>query len=147
MILEASTLIDDERFLKQIEKIEEYCQNISEKSWELAKKYNKELPYNEVEVSILLTDDEKIQELNKNYRGKNKPTNVISFASIDSEELDIDFFTAGDIIISYDTVLRESENIGFKNHFTHLLVHGMLHLAGFDHINDDDADNIEAIEV
>lgn len=94
------------------------------------------------EVSIVLTDDSEIHELNKQYRNMDKPTNVLSFETGDDELL-------GDIIISYDTVLREAheQNKSFVAHATHMVVHGVLHLLGYDHIDDNDANKMEALEV
>ncbi len=147
MIIETLIIIEDTRFNKEITDIELWCQKVCTKSWETACLYNENLPKEEVEISVVLTDDEKIRQLNKDYRGKDKPTNVISFASIDSEEIDSGLFIAGDIIISYDTTLKESTEKGFKNHFTHLLIHGVMHLCGFDHENDGEATEMENIEI
>ncbi|MCL1902040.1 MAG: apolipoprotein N-acyltransferase [Alphaproteobacteria bacterium] len=94
----------------------------------------------DVEISIVLTDDSEIKKLNKKYRGKDAPTNVLSFETGDSELL-------GDVFISFDTVTKESEEKTFANHATHLVVHGILHLLGYDHMNDADADIMEELEV
>ncbi len=93
------------------------------------------------EVSILLTNDSEIQKLNSEYRGKNKPTNVLSFETGDDMML-------GDIVLSYDTVERESisEHKSFKNHATHLIIHGVLHLLGYDHIDENQANEMEGLE-
>ena len=95
-----------------------------------------------VEVSITLTNDTEIHKLNKKYRGINKPTNVLSF------ELGDDLLL-GDIYISLDTVMREaaSENISVTEHTAHMVVHGMLHLQGYDHIKDSDAKVMESKEI
>ncbi len=94
------------------------------------------------EVSVVLTNDKEIHTLNKQYRGFDKPTNVLSFETGDDELL-------GDIYISFDTVLRESKEQGipFKDHVAHMVVHGVLHLIGYDHLNDNDADKMEKREV
>ena len=94
------------------------------------------------EISFLLTDDDKIQKLNKQYRNKDYPTNVLSFESGDDIIL-------GDIVVSFDTLLRESieNNKSFSDHFTHLVIHGILHLQGYDHITDNDAQIMEKIEI
>lgn len=94
------------------------------------------VPSSDVEVSLLLTDDSDMRRLNAEYRGIDKPTNVLSF------EGDIPDSTSqtlpcilGSIAISYETLDRESESQGktFLNHLTHLIVHAMLHLLGYDH--------------
>lgn len=94
------------------------------------------------EVSITLTNDREIKRLNRKYRGKDTPTNVLSFEMDDSELL-------GDIFISIDTVLREakSDNKTFEDHTAHLVVHGVLHLMGFDHMNDSEANKMENLEI
>ncbi|PID76180.1 MAG: rRNA maturation RNase YbeY, partial [Deltaproteobacteria bacterium] len=92
-------------------------------------------------VSVVLVGDQRIQELNKQYRHKNKPTNVLSFPfdiNEDNEEMDISQLQVkelGDIIISVDTALREAleYNQPFKDRMNWLVVHGMLHLVGYDH--------------
>ena len=96
----------------------------------------------EAEVSITLTNDKEIHKLNKKYRGIDKPTNVLSF------ELGDDLLL-GDIYISLDTVKREADIAGITvaEHTAHMVVHGMLHLQGYDHIKDDDAEVMEAKEV
>lgn len=93
------------------------------------------------EASIVLTNDKEIQELNRDYRGFDKPTNVLSFETGDPQLL-------GDIIISYDTVAREAHQMGIRmeDHLTHMVVHGLLHLQGYDHIKDDDAIVMEGME-
>ncbi len=94
------------------------------------------------EVSITLTDDKEIHKLNKKYRGIDKPTNVLSFELGDNLLL-------GDIYISLDTVKREAaaENISVAEHTAHMVVHGMLHLQGYDHIKDNEAKIMESKEV
>lgn len=95
-----------------------------------------------VEVSIVLTDDAHIQALNRDYRGKDKPTNVLSFPQDEPSLL-------GDVIIAYETIAREAEeqNKSFSDHFTHMLVHGTLHLLGYDHEAEAEAEEMEALEV
>ena len=96
----------------------------------------------DAEVSITLTDDVEIHKLNKKYRGMDKPTNVLSF------ELGDDLLL-GDIYISLDTVKREAAAAGISvaEHTAHMVVHGMLHLQGYDHIRDDEAEIMESREI
>ncbi|MFT6077808.1 MAG: putative rRNA maturation factor [Myxococcota bacterium] len=113
----------------------------------------------EIEISVLLTNDDQIQELNKNYRQKDKPTNVLSFPMLDGtkikngdfSKLEIfgDCLILGDIVISYQTILLESviQKKDFDHHLTHLLIHSLLHLIGFDHIDDLDAKKMENMEI
>ena len=94
------------------------------------------------EVSITLVDDKQIHKLNKQYRGIDKPTNVLSFELGDDVLL-------GDIFISLDTVKREAKDahISVEEHTAHMIVHGMLHLQGYDHIKDDEAKIMESKEI
>ncbi len=106
-----------------------------------------------LELSLVLTDDAKIQTLNHDYREKDKATNVLSFPQIDwSDEEDtalLPICNLGDIVVAYETIARESceQNKSIENHFTHMLVHGILHLFGYDHIEQDDAEEMEALEI
>ena len=97
--------------------------------------------YENSEVSVILTNDKEIQQINKQYRNIDKPTNVLSF------ELGDDILL-GDIFISIDTVQREAnlEKITVVEHTAHMLVHGVLHLLGYDHIKDDEAEIMEEKE-
>lgn len=104
------------------------------------------------ELSIVLADDPFVQALNRDYRGKDAPTNVLSFAFGDDEdepEGDPDApVLLGDVILSYDTLLREANEQGkpFAHHLAHLVVHGVLHLLGYDHIEDAEAEEMEGLE-
>lgn len=113
------------------------------------------------EVAILACDDPKISILNEDFRGKPSPTNVLSWPSEDRAPLipgesplslpkpDAMDPELGDIAISYDTCLREAkeQNKAFEDHVLHLLIHGTLHLLGYDHIEDEDAALMERLEV
>ena len=91
------------------------------------------------EVTILLADDARLESLNHDFRGKAKPTNVLSFPAADG----------GDIAIAHGVVAREAKEQGkrFADHAVHLTVHGVLHLAGHDHIRPKDAKVMEPLEV
>ena len=99
-------------------------------------------------VSLLFTDDAAVQILNRDWRGQDKPTNVLSFPAGDSPvETEIEFL--GDIALALETIAREAADEGktFDHHTTHLLVHGFLHLCGFDHeTGDEDAEEMETLE-
>lgn len=107
-----------------------------------------------VEVSVVLMNDEMIQNINAEYRDKDKPTNVLSFPQLTVEEIkssDLkvkDFLPLGDILISYETVLQESKDQkkDFDQHFAHMLIHATLHLIGYDHIDAEDAQEMEHLE-
>lgn len=104
-----------------------------------------------IKVSVLLADDKELQALKSEYFGVNMVTNVLSFPSYDDLELlkhDPEGFL-GDIAISYSKVYNESFEQGksFESHLTHLVVHSVLHLVGYDHINDEDASKMESLEI
>jgi len=98
------------------------------------------------EVSVVLTDDAEQRELNRQWRGIDKSTNVLSFPQL--EPFALAEGLVGDIILARETLEREAEEmgIGFNDHFTHLVVHGFLHLLGYDHIEDEDAEEMEGLE-
>lgn len=101
------------------------------------------------EISILLTSDEIVQQLNSQYRGKDTPTNVLSFPQIEEDAVpDEDLVLLGDIILAFETVTREAaeKKIPLETYIAHLVVHGTLHLLGYDHKKDDDAEAMESLE-
>ncbi|MGD8325805.1 MAG: rRNA maturation RNase YbeY [Sphingomonadales bacterium] len=102
----------------------------------------------ENELSLLLSDNRHLQDLNRDYRGKDKPTNVLSFPGFDGHALLGVPIHFGDIVIGYGIVMEEAvaQNKTPLNHLLHLCVHGCLHLLGYDHINDEDAQIMEDLE-
>ncbi len=100
------------------------------------------------ELSILFTDDAHIRALNAEWRGKDKATNVLSFPAFPVAPGDALSPMLGDIVLAAETVRAESvlESKSFDHHLTHLVVHGLLHLLGYDHETDDDAEEMEALE-
>ena len=105
----------------------------------------------EAELAVMLTDDAGIRTLNSNWRGIDKPTNVLSFPALQpSGPRDPDDAPRmlGDIAIAYETMRRESddEQKPFDHHLSHLAVHGFLHLVGYDHETDADAEAMEGLE-
>ncbi len=96
------------------------------------------------DVSVLLTDDAAIRALNRDWRQIDKPTNVLSFPA--AKEVGGDFL--GDIVVAYESLAREcaDEQRDFLHHLAHLAVHGFLHLLGYDHQTDAQADEMEGLE-
>lgn len=94
------------------------------------------------EVSIVLSNDQFVKSLNKQYRFKDKPTNVLSFPAGDETML-------GDIVLAFETIQKEadSQDKNFQDHCSHLIVHGTLHLLGYDHIEEDEAEEMENLEI
>lgn len=105
----------------------------------------------DAELAIMLTDDAGIRTLNLNWRGIDKPTNVLSFPALQPTGAgapDDAPRMLGDIAIAFETTRREAddEQKPFDHHLSHLAVHGFLHLIGYDHENDDDAEAMESLE-
>lgn len=103
------------------------------------------------EVALVLTSDADVRALNAQFRGKDKPTNVLSFPSEDASSIQAitgETLPLGDVVIAYETVMREAREEGKPplHHLSHLTVHGLLHLAGYDHETDEDAERMEALE-
>ncbi len=121
------------------------------------------VPTRQGELAIVLTDDSAMRALNRTWRGKDRPTNVLSFPAPSSEALPGSNSPRGggkkrgggapqllgDIVIAYETTAREAKAEGkpFRHHLAHLAVHGYLHLAGHDHENDAQAQAMEALEI
>lgn len=102
-----------------------------------------------LEVSILLTDNKRIRELNNHFLGKNKPTNVLAFPSDISNIPSETDLLVGDIILAWETIRNEarSEKKSLNSHVSHLLIHGFLHLLGYDHQSDKTAKDMENLEI
>lgn len=100
------------------------------------------------ELSILLSDDVTVKELNTEWRGKASPTNVLSFPANTPSAPGLPRLL-GDIVFARETIEREAveQNKTIEAHLMHLVVHGFLHLLGFDHVDPDAADEMEALEV
>ena len=100
----------------------------------------------DTEISLRLVDELEMSELNRNWRGKTGPTNVLSFPSDLPPELELPLL--GDIVVCVPVVRREAteQNKSLEAHWAHMLVHGTLHLLGYDHIQEDEAEAMEARE-
>ena len=111
-----------------------------------------------LEVSVRLTDDAEVRMLNRTYRGKDKATNILSFPSCAADDLPVAVAHAakggppvlmGDLVLASGVLAREAEAMGKtpEDHLGHLVVHGVLHLLGYDHMDDVEAERMEALEV
>lgn len=100
----------------------------------------------DAEVSVYIVDEEESQSLNAQYRGKDKSTNVLSFPADIPEAVGIPLL--GDLVVCAPVIAREALEQGktLEAHWAHMLVHGTLHLLGYDHIEDDDAEVMESLE-
>lgn len=155
--LELNISIEEPEWNNALPDIENISQNIMEHCFGFVKDnedidfLNDELP---ISINLSLNNDAEIHKLNKEFRNMDKPTNVLSFANIDSETFEDDiredgFVELGDIMIALETMQREAteKNISLHDHYCHLLTHGFLHLLGFDHIDDDEAEYMEDFEI
>lgn len=104
-------------------------------------------------INLCLSNDAEVHTLNREFRGMDKPTNVLSFANYDDEAfeemLNENVVELGDVILALETLECEAkeQKISLEAHFTHLWLHGILHLLGYDHINQADAKEMETLEV
>ena len=100
------------------------------------------------ELGVTFTDDARIKTLNADWRDKDKPTNVLSFPAFPERRQGPLPPMLGDIVLAAETVAGESslENKPLEHHITHLVIHGLLHLLGYDHQTDDEADEMETME-
>lgn len=100
------------------------------------------------ELSLVFTDDASIRAINAEWRDQDKPTNVLSFPAFPVIPGKMPGPMLGDIIVAYETLKREAVELDkpFEAHLTHLLVHGFLHLFGYDHLEDDEAERMEGLE-
>lgn len=126
-------------------------------SYSLLKKYLKD--NNFLQVNISLVSNTQMQKINFRYRGKNKPTNVLSFANLDEKEIkelgikkiinNLNHLVLGDIVLALETIEQEAINMKkeFNNHLIHLLVHAILHLIGYDHEKEPEAIEMQSYEI
>lgn len=130
----------DKHFYLKKPLLKRFCKRIVQAAWGQE--------YEPAEVSVVLCNDEFIRKLNREYRGKNKATNVLSFEG-GHEPADGQPWIAGDIVIAYQTVLLEAkeQNKSFSSHFAHLIIHGVLHLLGEDHLTEKQAKRMESQEI
>ena len=141
--------VADEAWLKAVPDAEELCSRVAAVALGAAASLV-DLPAERLEVSLLLTDDAQVRDLNRDYRQQDKPTNVLSFAALDADSpIPPDGpILLGDVIVARETTEREAadEDKTVVHHLSHLVVHGVLHLLGYDHMEDDEAEEMESLE-
>ena len=140
LVLEMSLEIEGFDDLVNEEEIREYVQKV------LEKEYESEAP---IYMSLLFTGNDEIQVINREYRDKDQPTDVISFAYHETEDFDIGpYDTLGDIVISLERVVEQAKeyNHSDKRELFYVLTHGILHLLGYDHIEEEDKKEMRAKE-
>lgn len=103
--------------------------------------------YQRLEQTLRIVDEDESRQLNNTFRHQDRPTNVLSFPAQDSEFLDYDCL--GDLVLCAPVIQREAQEQGksLEAHWAHMIVHGMLHLQGFDHLNEADAQQMETLEI
>lgn len=124
------------------------CAALIDQAIEAAYAHVKDEIPQDIEVSIVLMSDAQIQDLNKDHRGKDKPTNVLSFP-LNEPDMIVES-ALGDIIFALETIQREAkdQDKSFEDHLMHLTIHGFLHLIGYDHeTSEEDAEEMEALEI
>lgn len=108
-------------------------------------------PGQTAEFSLMLGDDDLLHQLNRDYRGQDKPTNVLSFAALEAGEPSVTqpVISLGDVAIAYETTVAEAREQGktLSAHLSHLVVHGVLHLLGYDHLKQAQAEEMESLEI
>jgi len=132
-------MVEDERWIEAFDAAAGGAQGFADKCRKAASALEGAL---EGGAALLLADDETLADLNRRFRNIDKPTNVLSFPSAAGGDF------LGDIAIAYETCEREADagGIAFRDHAAHLIVHGLLHLVGYDHDADEDANEMESLE-
>jgi probable rRNA maturation factor len=141
-----------------MEIIVDICDEAEDSSYELEfiEKYIKEIIKSEykpagsrdIYLSLVFTDNEGIREINREYRGKDEPTDVISFAYHEGEEVDGVFDTLGDIIVSIEKVMEQAKEYehNFDRELFYVITHGILHLLGYDHMDENEKNEMRLKE-
>jgi probable rRNA maturation factor len=127
----------------------ESCEFIENRIYDIWKEISKKHKFDQdLEISVLLTSDEEVKSLNSQYRKKDKKTNILSFPQWDNEKAPYPL-PLGDLALSFEYIKNEAilEKKELNDHLTHLLLHGILHLIGYDHIEEEDANKMEQFEI
>jgi probable rRNA maturation factor len=147
--IEVAIAIDDEAWVKALPGIEDLCRTMALAALTEAEAGLDGPP---LEISLVLASDLAVQELNRDWRGQDKPTNVLSFATQDDDEAPVVIgapVLLGDVVMAFGTCEREARDQGksLAHHAAHLVVHGVLHLLGYDHEDDEqEAEEMEQLE-
>lgn len=145
--------IADDRWLKEQPEVEKFSADIFDKVIsEISPKWLD--GKNSVIINLSLNNDEEIRQLNSEFRQMDKSTNVLSFANLDDEEFEAYLarnteIELGDIIIALETMLNQSkdQDMSLHDHYCHILIHGILHLLGYDHMEAEEAKEMEGEEI
>lgn len=142
--IEITLHIKDERWEERIPNISTLTQKAVSKTLQFL-----QLGILDLEMSVVFADDPFLQEYNVRYRGKDKPTNVLSFSALGTPLVVKEGDNLGDIMIAYETMEKEAQAQGktLQDHTVHIIVHGVLHLIGYNHEEDDEAEKMEKTEI
>ena len=150
--LEVAALIQDDAWTAELPTADDTAERACTAAWaDLPASARPHAPAG-AEVSVVLADDATVQALNREYRGHDTPTNVLSFANLEDARapgpLDGEPLLLGDIVLARETVLAEAraQTKAPGDHLSHLCVHGLLHLLGYDHMAEAEAETMEALE-
>lgn len=149
MVVKVDLRVDCKAWKDALPDVKKTVEKAVRAAWKAGNTGDLALPVKNAEVSVMLTNDDAVHALNREYRGVDRPTNVLSFAALDDEDEPIvDPMLLGDIVVAFETTEREAaeQNKSPEEHFFHLIVHGVLHLIGYDHVEDADAEVMEALE-
>ena len=150
--LDAAVLIQDARWTHALPAAEDRAARAVRAAWAALPEGARPSAPAGAEVSVVLACDAAVRDLNRDYRGQDKPTNVLSFANLEgvqAPDLPVgEPVLLGDLVLARETVLSEAEAQGKApgDHLSHLCVHGLLHLLGYDHMADAEAETMEALE-
>ncbi len=148
------TDVEDERWTAAVENIAAVVEQVKDAViGRVAGEIDFWVPPRLFSVNLCLSNDEAVHKLNFEFRGIDKPTNVLSFANIDDPDFEEvleceDLVELGDVIVAFETMQREAreQGISLHDHFCHLWAHGLLHILGYDHIEPEDAAEMEQRE-
>ncbi len=150
-------IVDELLWQKAFPKVAETAQTVFDRTLAFAAAKGKPFFLNlgkPLNINLSLGNDAEVHRLNRDFRNMDKPTNVLSFAAVDDEDFENalkqdNIIELGDIIIALETMQREANETGISlhDHFCHLLAHGILHLLGFDHQTDEEAEEMESCEI
>ncbi len=149
--LDISLLIEEDRWLDAVPEVETLAEKLIRAVLNATEQWPEDAGV--VSVSLVLGNNEFIQQLNAEYRDKDKPTNVLSFPAYELEPGEPlpseDELVVGDIIFALETIEDEAKDQQktLEDHMAHMIIHGMLHLLGYDHIDEADAEMMETLEI
>lgn len=142
-IPEIEIMIDDPRWAEALPEVEDLSERAVTAALAMAKHNQR------ASLSVLLADDTRVAVLNRDFRNINMPTNVLSFPALATPHLPDEIPSLGDIALAFETLEREASlaNRPFRNHYQHLIVHASLHLIGYTHDMEEDAERMESLEI